>query len=191
MTLPTKKKKLKKCAYCKGEFMQIRMAQKICGYECAVGLAKKTRENQDREQKRKNRKELIEFNQSEPSYWRRKVEEWCNRYIRLRDHELPCISCGKFANYYDAGHYISVGAHPELRYNELNIHKQCVACNHHKASNAVVYRIQLIKKIGLEAVEFLEGPHLPAKYTIDDLKDLLGQYKEKVKALQAKLQLTI
>lgn len=185
MTL-SKKKRSKKCAYCKSLFAPIRMAQIVCGYECAVSLAKKMREKQDKEQKRQNRKELIEFNQRDLSYWKRKVEEWCNRYIRLRDHELPCISCQKFANYYDAGHYISVGAHPELRYNELNIHKQCVACNQHKASNAVVYRIQLVKKIGLDAVEFLEGPHPPAKYTIGELKVLLKEYKEKVKALQVK-----
>ena len=43
------------------------------------------------------------------------------------------------------------------------------------------YRKRLILRIGLERVEAIEQDHEPKKYTIDDLKDLIATYKEKVK----------
>jgi len=32
-------------------------------------------------------------------------------------------------------------------------------------------------KIGLERVEWLEGPHDPVKYTIEDLQEMLSKYQ--------------
>ncbi len=52
-----------------------------------------------------------------------------------------------------------------------------------RSGNIAEYRIRLIKKIGLDKVEWLEGPHEPAKYTIDDLKELIVKYKAKCKEL--------
>ena len=49
-----------------------------------------------------------------------------------------------------------------------------------------MYRVNLIKKIGLEWVEWLEGPHDPIKYTIDDLKNIKLTYRAKLKELQAR-----
>ncbi|TEW24926.1 recombination protein NinG, partial [Histophilus somni] len=86
-----------------------------------------------------------------------------NRFIRLRDKNLPCISCGRYhQGQWHAGHYRSVGACPELRFNEDNVHKQCSVCNNHKSGNVIEYRINLVAKIGVERVEFLERKdHLP------------------------------
>ena len=84
----------------------------------------------------------------------------------------------------NAGHYKSVGSTPALRFNEGNVHLQCEHCNSYLSGNIGEYRPRLIAKIGLEMVEFLEGPHEPKKYTIDELKELIATYKEKVKALQ-------
>jgi hypothetical protein len=35
-----------------------------------------------------------------------------------------------------------------------------------------MYRPELIRRIGLANVEWLEGPHEPAKYTIDELREI-------------------
>tara|TARA_R110000751_G_scaffold49419_1_gene109971 strand:- start:250 stop:384 length:135 start_codon:yes stop_codon:yes gene_type:complete len=35
----------------------------------------------------------------------------------------------------------------------------------------------LIEKIGLARVEWLEGPHDPMKYTVEDLQSLLKKYQ--------------
>ena len=112
-----------------------------------------------------------------------------NAYIRARDVDLPCISCGDFTPMtrggdYDCGHYRSVGANPELRFEELNAHKQCKRCNSHLSGNIVNYRIGLLMRIGEEKVAWLEGPHEPKKYTIEDLKAVIATYRAKLKALQ-------
>ena len=73
---------------------------------------------------------------------------------------------------------MSVGGHSaELRYDEENCHKQCSVCNNYRSGNLAQYRTNLIDKIGLSAVERLEGPHDPKKYTIDELQKLLVKYQ--------------
>jgi len=109
-----------------------------------------------------------------------------NRYIRLRDRGQPCISCQRHhTGQIHAGHYRSVGAAAELRYDESNVHAQCAPCNNHLSGNAIDYRINLIKKIGLSKVEELEGPHDPAKYTREDIMAIKGKYKIKHKELES------
>ena len=106
-------------------------------------------------------------------------------FIRLRDADQPCISCGRFhQGAYDAGHYRSVGAAPEIRFHEDNCHRQCVPCNQHKSGNAVEYRIRLAQRIGKDRVEWLEGPHEPRKYSIEDAKRIRDEYRGKARALQ-------
>lgn len=118
-------------------------------------------------------------------YWLKKAEAACNEYIRARDPDM-CISCGvTHSSAWQAGHYISVGANRTLRYNEDNIHKQCIQCNMHKASNATEYRIRLLEKIGLERVEWLESWHSPIKMTREAAEEIEAMYKAKLKLLRA------
>lgn len=118
--------------------------------------------------------------------WMADLQRVFNRFIRLRDQDKPCISCGRFhSGKYDAGHYLSVGGHPELRFHEDNVHRQCVPCNQHKSGNSIEYRLGLIERIGIERVEFLERKdHPPLKLSADDIKDLIRFYKAKIKELE-------
>ena len=120
------------------------------------------------------------------SDWLKDLQRVFNEFIRLRDKDLPCISCGRYhEGQYHAGHYRSVGACPELRFNEDNVHKQCSACNSHLSGNILEYRLGLIEKIGLERVEFLERQdHPPLKLSVEEIKDLIKVYKAKVKELK-------
>lgn len=164
--------KPKKCRICRETFTPFRPLQVCCTSGCAIELAQKTRA-------KKERKELKEAKERIKSRgdWTREAQQAFNAYIRERDRDLPCISCGRMHNgQYHAGHYRTVGANPELRFNELNVHKQCAPCNDHLHGNLINYRINLIKKIGIEAVEYLEGPHDPKKYTIEELKAIKKKY---------------
>ena len=115
------------------------------------------------------------------SWYLKEAQKWFNKFIRLRDSGNPCISCGRSTGAkINAGHYRSVGSCPELRYEELNCHLQCEHCNSFKSGNIEHYRPRLIEKIGIEKVEWIEGPHKPAKYTIDELKEIIAKYKAKV-----------
>ena len=108
-----------------------------------------------------------------------------NEFIRNRDKTEPCISCQRFhQGQYHAGHFVSVGSRPNLRFNEQNVHKQCAPCNNHLSGNIIQYRMNLIKKIGIEAVVQLETDFEPKKYTIDELKEIVQIYRKKVKMLK-------
>lgn len=108
-----------------------------------------------------------------------------NAYVRERDRDLPCISCGRFhQGQWHAGHYLSRGAHPELALDERNLAKQCQPCNTHLSGNQLEYRKGLIARYGIDHVEWLEGPHEAKKYTIDDLKAIRDEYKQKLKAIK-------
>lgn len=120
--------------------------------------------------------------------WIKEAQAQFNRYVRARDYELPCISCQRYhEGQYHAGHYRSVGGNPELRFEELNNNKQCAPCNNHLSGNLVDYRINLIKKIGLDKVEWLEGPHEPKKYTIEEIKDIKAKYRKLANELEKEL----
>jgi hypothetical protein len=124
------------------------------------------------------------------SDWLREAQKEFNRFIRLRDHYENCISCGTNKPVqYAAGHYLTVGGFPELRFDEDNVHKQCNKnCNMKKSGNAIQYRIRLIKRIGIERVESLEGPHEPKKYTIEFIRELKDRYRIRANELEKKIE---
>ena len=72
-----------------------------------------------------------------------------HKFIRNRDKNQPCISCGKYTTL-QAGHFYSAGNHPSVRFNEYNVHGQCKKCNYFLSGNLLPYRENLITKIGQE-----------------------------------------
>ena len=151
----------------------------FCSVESAVKYAyankHKGKEIRTKEQRKKDviRKEKLKT----AGEYMKEAQAAVNKYIRARDRRKPCVSCGsmpsdKLGGSFDAGHYRSRGSASHLRFNLLNIHKQCVKCNRFKSGNAVDYRIELIKRIGLENVEKLESDNKPRKFTIEYLKRL-------------------
>ena len=120
------------------------------------------------------------------SYWEGRAQHEVNKFIRNRDHGNACISCDiTYSTVWNAGHFKSVGAHPNLRYNEDNIHLQCVQCNKDKSGNVGPYRVRLIVKIGLERVEALEVWHATVKSTVEQCQAIEAVYKVKTKALMS------
>ena len=174
----------KKFKQCKKEYMPFSTLQKVCSVSCSLEYVRKEREREFNLETKKL-KERIKTKRE----WVKEVQVAFNAYIRERDAGHPCISCGRHHNgQYHAGHYKSVGAHPELRFNEDNCSLQCSACNNYLSGNIVNYRPNLIAKIGIERLEKLESYNEPKEYTIDDLKKLKQLYKDKLKTLKARAQ---
>ena len=171
--------------------------QPVCNsYDCAIEWLKdkdKVKAQEKRLKKAQNasdRKALREFNENDKSWCMKRAEKEFNKFIRLRDKELPCVSWGTTnpkkafgAGQWDAGHYRTKGACPELKFEELNVHKQCKRCNLHQAANLIGYRIQLVNRIGLEKVEWVEGPHDQKRYRVKDLQDIAKKYRKLNKVL--------
>lgn len=103
-----------------------------------------------------------------------------NAFIRARDKDKPCVSCGSFTGKKNAGHYRSVGSAPECRFMEINAHLQCEKCNSYLSGNLIPYRVELIKRIGLEQVDYLEGKHEAAHLSIDVLIGIKTEYRRKL-----------
>lgn len=189
MTLPSKPRKPKTCINekCQALFSPQRLGQKVCSPAC--GLATKD-VNADKARKALadvGRKELRAAKErvKPKGQYMREAQVAINAWVRLRDAALPCVSCGRHHDgQYHAGHYRTVGSNPALRFEPLNIHKQCAPCNNHKSGDIVNYRIELVKRIGAELVEWLEGPHEPKRYTIEDLKAITAEYRAKTRELK-------
>ena len=181
-----------KCKECGEYYTKFRSTQQVCSVKCAMAMGKRKAEEKrkklekaDRLEASRRMRERKEKLKSRPD-WLKDLQRVFNEFIRLRDADLPCISCGRYhQGQWHAGHYRSVGACPELRFNEDNVHKQCSACNNHLSGNILEYRLGLIEKIGLERVEFLERKdHPPLKLSEEEIKELIKVYRAKVRELK-------
>lgn len=182
---------MKTCRVCKAKFTPRLQMQIACSLECALSLAVSKRGKEEKRAlvlERKADKVKREKLKSR-AQWAREAQTAFNAYIRLRDDADPCISCGRYhAGQYHAGHYLSVGARPELRFEPLNVHKQCAPCNSHLSGNIVLYRVALRTRIGDALVDWLEGPHPAKHYDIDALKAIKAEYTAKSRKLKKAMQ---
>lgn len=180
--------KAKKCKVCRAEFKPRTPLAVACSIDCAIEHGKKVTAIQKAKQQRQERaQDKAKMQEMKPlEYFLKKAEKACNAYIRARDEGNGCISCGRHdAEQWNAGHFISVGANRTLRFEEDNIHLQCARpCNKDKGGNIVEYRKALVKKIGLERVEWLEGWHEPVKRTREEVELIEAYYKKKLKDLR-------
>lgn len=178
--------KPKKCRICKRTYMPIRSMSIACSVTCAIEHARKVSAQKEARAKRDERKSLreaLERSKTRGTHLR-ELQAAFNAWIRVRDAGHSCISCGRFhKGQWHAGHYRSVGSEPALRFEPDNVHLQCAPCNTHLSGNLIPYRANLIKKIGLERVEWLEGPHVPQKLTIQQIQEMKAFYRAEVRRL--------
>ncbi|RML58335.1 Bacteriophage lambda NinG [Pseudomonas syringae pv. pisi] len=178
------------CPSCRVMFTPARAGQAVCGeIDCAIahGQSEKGRAIAGKALAEVGRREIKVRKEAlkSRSDHMKDTQTAFNAWIRERDAALPCVSCGRHhQGKYDAGHYRTVGSNPALRFEPLNCHKQCVPCNQHKSGNVVEYRLELVRRIGIVNVEWLEGPHEPQKYTVDELKALTAKYRALTKELK-------
>jgi hypothetical protein len=117
----------------------------------------------------------------------REAQSAFNAFVRERDKSEPCISCQRHhQGQYHAGHYRTVGAAAHLRFDEANCHKQCAPCNNHLSGNLIAYRVNLVQKIGLQAVEALETNNATVKWSVEYINDIKATYKLMLKKQKQK-----
>lgn len=175
----------RKCSNCGERFQQHRLGQQVCSAPCATSYARRLREQKERKDI-KARKAALKTKGD----WLKEAQAAFNAFIRERDRLAghPCICCGQpldwSGNNVDAGHYRSRGSAPHLRFDELNVHAQTKKCNRYGAGRAVDYRIGLIARIGLDAVEALEADNEPRHWSIADLQRIRDTYRAKLRELK-------
>ena len=180
--------KEKTCPICRNKFQPSRPMQKVCSPICAYEYGKRQTAKAERIAGLEDRKTIkAQKDKSRKlSYYADKAQAAVNAYRRALMPDEPCISCGKHSktNNYHAGHFINRGSSPALRYEHLNIWKQCFSCNVKKSGNKLDYRKALVARIGLAKVEWLEGPHELQHWRKEEYLEIEAEHKLLLKELQ-------
>ena len=188
--------KPKTCKVCRAKFDPRQPMATVCSPGCALTLAQSKRAKaekvaqvQERRADKAKREKL-----KTKGEWTREAQAAFNAFIRARDAGQPCICCGRTSTgatsggEWDAGHYRSRGSSPHLRFDERNVHAQLKQCNRYDSGNVVGYRLGLIARIGLAAVEALEADQLPRHYSIEQLRGIKAHYTSLARALKKRAQ---
>lgn len=168
--------KPKKCRHCGELFTPKSSLVIVCSFQCAL--------NRVRALKWKEDKAVLKEKLKTISQYKNEARIEFQRWIRKRDHNLPCISCQtKDSKVWHAGHFLKAELYSGLVFDEDNCHKQCLKCNNYLDGNEINYRIGLVKKIGLIRVEWLETNKdrlRQFKYTKQDLINIKNEYKNRL-----------
>lgn len=164
-----------KCKNCKAEFTPVRFNQKFCFESDCV----KVWVELEKAKQWKVKKKLLKNELETLPELMKKAQTIFNKWIRERDKNKPCISCGcKLGTKYDAGHYFSMGGHKAVTFDEANVHAQCVTCNQYKHGNLLNYQIGIQQRIGADRlIELHAKAHEVKKWTKDELKEIIKKYK--------------
>jgi len=172
-----------RCRNCKEKFESKHFNQKYCLAEACVRVwVEAAKEKNWKAKKKKMKAELMTL-----SDYHKIAQQVFNKYIRLRDNGKNCISCDKPPKKENCGHYYSQGGHSNTRYDELNCHLQCEHCNTYLSGNLLNYQIGIAKRIGADKViELHIKAHETKKWTIEEVKEIIATYKQKIKDLEGK-----
>lgn len=186
-----RKLKKKKCKNptCRAEFIPARPLQAACSVPCALQMAAARSAKVERENVRNEQAEAKEARKKlkSRSEYAKEAQAAINRYVRLRDAHLGCISCDKPSTWdgqWHCSHFRSVGAAPQIRFNLWNMNKSCSACNNFLSGNIGAYRPKLIEKIGQAKVDWLESNHASVRHDITYLKRVKAIFTRKAKRLE-------
>jgi hypothetical protein len=171
---------MKTCKICLNQFEPSKPLQVTCSYSCALDyargkMAKKVKaENKVKKERMKTKSQHL-----------KELQTIFNKFIRTRDAGLPCVSCGCRVNGNGhASHFMSVGSHPALRFNEFNCSLSCTQCNLHLHGNLVEYSLRLPDRIGQDNYDKLiasRGDRL--QLSIPEIEELKLNYRNKIKEL--------
>jgi 4-hydroxy-3-methylbut-2-en-1-yl diphosphate synthase IspG/GcpE len=112
-----------------------------------------------------------------------------SRMIRTRDEVdgfFTCPTCGRTLpiEQADAGHYIS-RVKKAVKFDELNVHAQCLKCIRFGKSNRFIYRKWLVEKYGGAAVADLElKAEIGVGYNTESFLMLAAYYKRQTEKIK-------
>lgn len=188
-----------KCRYCgerkeRDEMIKVPLGA-FCSWDHATQYGiDKARKAADKAKRAKTRQRRDKLRGNSLPHQLELTQKAFNAMIRELDKTQPCVSCGKPAGTYTltAGHYNTVGAHPEQRFDPRNCYAQCSGCNSgvqrfakgDKATTRKKFTEEVARRYGPEIIEYLNGPHDAKKYTCDELKKMRSVFNAERKRLE-------
>lgn len=197
---------MKKCKNCREPFTPRLPMQVACSPACALAMAVSKRGKEEKRalvQERKADKVKREKLKSRGE-WLAEAKKAIQQSRRLEElaRGRGCMSCGRSrqeveagpwrpGGYWDGGHFLSKGAHPEMALEPKNIWLQCKSCNAGSSKYAgkgrtvsASFEENLARAEGQDLVDWLKGPHPAKHYDIDDLKAIKAEYTAKARELK-------
>lgn len=116
----------------------------------------------------------------------KKLQKVFNSYIRDRDKDKPCVSCGEYKDEKDAGHFYATSGYSGLRFDEDNVHGECKRCNRFDESHLIGYTENLKERIGESDFNALKEKAQDykkngVKWSRIELREKIEYYKQKTK----------
>lgn len=156
------------CKVCRTKFKPHDSFQWWCSPACGTELAMKKVEQKRKKEEVARRKQAAALRRQQKAERERakpltqlcsEAQTEVNRYIRARDRNNGCISCGS-PDVDDAGHFIHAGSKyrtSRLRFDERVIHGQCARCNRFAGGgNNAEFREGLIHRYGEQYVNEID-----------------------------------
>lgn len=110
----------------------------------------------------------------------KKIDKILSEYIRKRDG--ACVVCGSTENLTN-GHLFTRRAY-STRWEELNCHCQCWACNYRHEFDFYPFQTWFVSKYGQEQYDELYRVHrTPKKFRMSDLEEIYEHYRQKLENL--------
>lgn len=173
-----------KCCICKAPYERRYLSQKTCGDPICKGEQKR------QEALKKAARAELKARKEKVKKLSEIADEAQTAFNALRRYEdlqagYGCISCGTHNPVqWHGGHYRTVKAAKQHRFNPDNVHLQCSQCNNHDSGNIVEYRINLVKRIGLERVEAIEHDNRTKRWTKEELIQIRDHYRSELRKLK-------
>lgn len=123
------------------------------------------------------RKKLQSIKNLKKSIWSL-FSEWVRR-----NEKGICWTCGDKKHWKEmqAGHYI----HNKLDFDPINVHCQCVRCNHFLSGNLGVYGEKMIKTYGQDVIDDLRRrSNVIFKPSRQELEEIKNHWKDELKILE-------
>jgi hypothetical protein len=109
-----------------------------------------------------------------------KLDRLFASYIRMRDKNKPCISCGKYIEL-ECGHFYP-RTNLALRWDENNCAGQCIECNRYKNGNRSAFGRGIAIRYGESVVEALDiRSQSRIKLKSYELMEKIDYYQNKLK----------
>ena len=172
------------CKVCYWEWMQETEGGKIHYQKQFLPKVKKATEKEQRKRTKEERESMKSI-----SRLIQEAREPFQKWIRFRDANEPCISCGTTnAEIWDGSHFFKAEIYTGLIFNEVNVNKSCDRCNRFLGGNESGYRLGLVKKYGEKVVSELEEAAnnlRQYKFSREEIKNIKTKYQKLLREIKS------
>lgn len=208
-----------KCRYCKTKFEAFNSTERFCGIPHAmawlatpegVEASKKAKSKKVEREAKSARKAKSDLNRRTKSWQLERTQNAFNKMRRLqelkwfkdRGLEPECISCQVrlTSKNWCCGHYVTVGASANLRFEEKNTYFQCnrncneklsgnIKGNRHSRGYEQGLRDRFGEEKGNEIIAWCEeNQHKVKRFTCDELERMRARFNSVIRSLEQSSQ---